>query len=40
MDDYVFTFDGGIIQQAQSLISMRHNGSINQYISMPSILDG
>lgn len=40
MDDYVFTFDGGIVQQFQSQISMRHNGSINQYISMPAVLDG
>ena len=40
MDDYVFTFDGGIIQQFQSQIKMRHNGSIHQYISMPAVLDG
>lgn len=40
MDDYVFTAEGGIVQQFQSLITMRHNGSINQYVSMPSVLDG
>jgi hypothetical protein len=28
MDDYVFTFNGGVIQQFQSLIKMRHNGSV------------
>jgi hypothetical protein len=28
MDDYVFTFDGGIVQQFQSQIKMKHNGSI------------
>lgn len=40
MDDYVFTMDGGIIQQFQSQIKMRHNGSIDQFISMPAVLDG
>lgn len=40
MDDYVFTDDGGIIQQFQSMIKMRHNGSIDQYIGMPAVLDG
>lgn len=36
MDDYVFTFDGGVIQQFQSAIKMRHNGSIDQYITFPA----
>lgn len=40
MDDYVFTIHGGIVQQFQSQISMQHNGSINQYISMPAVHDG
>ena len=40
MDDYVFTLNGGVIQQFQSMIEMKHNGSINQYISMPAVHDG
>ena len=40
MDDYVFTHDGGIIQQFQSMLQLRHNGSISQYVSMPTVLDG
>jgi hypothetical protein len=40
MDDYVFTFEGGIVQQFQSQLKMQHNGSIDQYIAMPSVLDG
>lgn len=40
MEDYVFTVDGGIIQQFQSQIKMMHNGSIEQFINMPSVLDG
>jgi hypothetical protein len=39
MDDYVFTGFGGVIQQEQALITMRHNGSINQFVSMPSMFD-
>lgn len=38
MDDYVFTVDGGFIQQFSSLIQMRHNGSIHQYATFPSHL--
>lgn len=40
MDDYVFTHDGGIVQQFQSMLLLKHNGSISQQISMPSVLDG
>ena len=40
MEDYVFTPDGGVVQQFQSLIKMKHNGSIDQVVSFPSILDG
>lgn len=40
MDDYVFTLDGGIVQQFQSQIKMKHNGSIDQFVSFPSVLDG
>lgn len=40
MDDYVFTPDGGIVQQFQSQIKMMHNGSIDQYVSFPSVHDG
>jgi hypothetical protein len=40
MDDYVFTLDGGIVQQFQSQIKMMHNGSIDQYVSFPSVHDG
>ena len=40
MDDYIFTINGGIIQQFQSMLSMQHNGSIDQYISMPAVHDG
>jgi hypothetical protein len=40
MNDYTFTINGGVIQQERSIISMRHNGSINQFISLPSHLTG
>ncbi len=40
MEDYVFTHSGGVIQQFQSLIKMRHNGSIDQVAAFPSVLDG
>lgn len=40
MDDYAYTIHGGIIQQVQSMIAMRHNGSINQYIPLPTVYDG
>jgi hypothetical protein len=39
MDDYVFTGFGGVVQQDQSIITMRHNGSIDQFVSFPSIFD-
>ena len=40
MDDYVFNHDGGIVQQFQSMLQLRHNGSISQYVTMPVVLDG
>jgi hypothetical protein len=40
MEDYVFSGEGGFIQQFQSIIKMKHNGSIDQFISFPSVLDG
>ena len=40
MDDYVFTLNGGVIQQFQSMIEMKHNGSIDQYVAMPAVFDG
>jgi hypothetical protein len=40
MEDYAFTPEGGVVQQFQTLITMRHNGSINQFVEFPSILIG
>ncbi len=40
MSDYTFAPDGGYIQQFQSIIKMRHNGSIHQFVNFPSALDG
>lgn len=40
MEDYVFTPSGGVIQQFQSIIKMKHNGSIDQVSVFPSVLDG
>jgi hypothetical protein len=40
MEDYVFTHEGGVVQQFQSLIKMRHNGSIEQIAQFPSVLGG
>lgn len=40
MEDYAFSFDGGFIQQFQSIIKMRHNGSIEQFVNLPSVLYG
>ena len=31
---------GGVIQQFNSVIKMRHNGSIDQITTFPSVLDG
>ena len=40
MTDYTFSFDGGYIQQYQSIIKMQHNGSIDQFVNLPSPIDG
>jgi hypothetical protein len=40
MEDIIYTHDGGVIQQFQSLIKMRHNGSISDIAVFPSVLDG
>jgi hypothetical protein len=40
MEDYTFSLDGGYIQQFQSILKMRHNGSIHQFVSLPSVFDG
>lgn len=40
MKDYAFSFNGGFIQQFQSIIKMKHNGSIDQFVSLPSVFDG
>jgi hypothetical protein len=40
MEDYAFSPEGGYIQQFQSIIKMNHNGSINQFVNLPSVLDG
>jgi len=36
MVDYIFSATGGFIQQSQSVITLRHNSSIDQFIQMPS----
>ena len=40
MEDYAFSPDGGYIQQFQSIIKMQPNGSIHQFVGLPSVLDG
>jgi len=40
MDDYIFTPNGGIVQQFQSVLTMQHNGSVHEFVSFPSIKDG
>ena len=40
MSDYTFARDGGYIQQYQSIIKMKHNGSIDQFVNFPSAIDG
>jgi hypothetical protein len=40
MEDYVYSDDGGLIQQFQSIIKMKQDGSIDQFITFPSIFDG
>ena len=40
MEDYVFTHNGGIVQQFQSLLTMRHNGSIAKSVGFPAVQDG
>lgn len=39
MQDYAFSYDGGFIQQQESIIQMRHNGSIHQFVTLPSTVD-
>lgn len=36
MWDYAFTFDGGVIQQVGTIITVWHNGTIQEYIDMPT----
>lgn len=38
MDDYVYSDDGGFIQQFQSIIKMKQDGTIDQFITFPSVL--
>jgi len=40
MNDYAFSAEGGFIQSRESIIKMRHNGSIEQFVSFPSVIDG
>lgn len=40
MEDYAFSLHGGYIQQFQSILRMRHNGSIHEFVNLPSALDG
>jgi hypothetical protein len=37
MNDVGIAFNHVIIQQIQALIKMNHNGSIDQFISMPAV---
>lgn len=37
MYDYAFTFDGGVIQQVSTIITVKHNGTIGEYIDMPTL---
>lgn len=39
MEDYAYSNSGGYIQQFQSIIKMKHNGSIDQFVFLPSIFD-
>jgi hypothetical protein len=40
MNDYAWTLDGGVVQQMQTLMTMRHNGSIEQFIDLPTLFFG
>lgn len=40
MNDYAWTMDGGVVQQIQSLLTMRHNGSIEEFINIPTLYFG
>ena len=40
MVDYTFAASGGYIQQSQSIITLKYNSSIDQFVSLPSVLDG
>jgi len=40
MNDYTYSYDGGYIQQFQSIIKIRDNGSIYQFVNLPSVIDG
>ena len=37
MEDYVFSRSGGYVQQFQSILKMKHNGSIDQVTVFPSV---
>lgn len=38
MNDYAFSAEGGFIQSRESIIKMNHNGSIDQFVSFPSVI--
>lgn len=41
MEDYAFGGpQGGFIQQKKAIIKMQNNGSIDQFVTFPSVLDG
>jgi hypothetical protein len=40
MQDYAFTLEGGVVQQAQTIVTILHNGTIQEYIDMPTLLFG
>jgi len=37
MFDYAFTLDGGVIQQVNTILTVAHNGSIKEYVDMPTL---
>jgi hypothetical protein len=40
MEDYTFAAFGGYIQQSQAIMTLRHNGSLDQFVTLPSVFDG
>lgn len=40
MSDYAWTLEGGVVQQTQAMMTIKHNGSIAEFIGIPTVYFG